>query len=346
MIKRFKDYVPVGFLFLLVLLSFFVLKPFLTSILMGALLAYMTYPMYIYLLSKVKSKTVSGLLVCTLVLLVFLVPGIFLVKTLVQESYVIFLLGKQKLATGIFASCENTFCGSLEAFANDPSVNFQVQEVLKAVTNWVIEKGSGFLLTVPGIILHLFVIFFTMFYFLRDGKKFSYYLSQFFSSSREKYDHITTRLKEVINGVIFGYLVVAFVQGTLGAFGFFLFGVSSPIFWGVVMALLALLPLIGTGFVWGPISIFMILDGVFKNSNSLIAQGVGLLIYSAIFVAGVDNLLRPKLMGDRAKVHPVLILLGTFGGLFFFGAVGVILGPLILALTVIMTEVFLEKGED
>jgi len=126
----------------------------------------------------------------------------------------------------------------------------------------------------------------------------------------------------------------------LGALGFFIFGISSPILWGVIMALLALIPVVGTGLVWIPASAILVLDGMFQNSNSLIFKGVALFVYCLIFVGSLDNIIRPKLMSGRAKIHPVFILLGSLGGLFLFGPLGIIFGPLVLSLVVVLVELY------
>ena len=208
------------------------------------------------------------------------------------------------------------------------------------LTNFVISKGSDFLLSVPRIVLNLFVIFFTLFYFLIDGKKFLKEIGHHLSLGKKKYFMILERLKEIVGGVVFGYLLVALIQGALGGLGFWIFGIPSPIFWGLIMAFLALIPLIGTGVVWVPASAILLLDGIFQDSNTLIFKAIGLFVYSFIFVSSLDNVIRPKLMSGKAKVHPVIILLGILGGLFLLGPLGVIFGPLILSLTVVLVDLY------
>ena len=185
--SSYKRYVPLVLFILLVILSFMLIKPFLLSVFLSALLAYICYPLYQLLLRKINNKTISALIVCILVLLILIVPGIFLVKTLVQESYVLYIGAKQKLAGGLLADCSNAFCQKITEFGQNPDVQFKIQEVVKAVTNFVISKGSDFLLSVPRIVLNLFVIFFTLFYFLIDGKKFLKEIGHHLSLGKKKY---------------------------------------------------------------------------------------------------------------------------------------------------------------
>jgi len=163
------------------------------------------------------------------------------------------------------------------------------------------------------------------------------------SMKKKKYFFLIKRLKEIIHGVVYGYIIVALIQGILGGLGFFIFGINSPIFWGMVMSIFALIPFIGTGVIWLPASLLLIFDGIFQNSNNLLFKGIGLLIYSFIFVSSLDNFLRPKLMSDKAKVHPLILFLGVLGGIFFFGPIGVIAGPLILSLTSVFIDAYLSK---
>lgn len=327
------------FLGILGVLSFFVIRPFLMALFFGLLLAYFFHPLYQIFLKKIKNKTFTALLICLLVLVILLVPMIFFTKSLVQESYAIYVLAKQKLATGIFSSCENRFCQAIQDLGKDPIISLRIQEFTRSVTNWVINQGSSFLLGIPVLLLNVFVIFFTMFYFLKDGERFMRkmdgYLKVYPGSSVLK-----KRLKDVVQGVVLGYLVVAVIQGAIGGLIFFFFGISSPIFWGAVMAFMALIPYLGTGIIWVPASIIIFLNGIFQDSNFLILKGIALFLAGFIFIGGVDNLLRPKLMGRKAKIHPLVILLGLLGGLFFFGSAGVIIGPLVLSLLVLAIELY------
>ena len=339
---KYQSYIRLVLFLGLIILSFFVIKPFLIAILIGALLAYLFSGLHNSLQKKIKNKTTPALIICVVVLILLVVVSIFFTNTLVKESYVLFVMGKQKLATGLFTNCENSFCQSVKEFGQDPTLRYQIQDSLKSITNWVIQRGSNFLISIPRFMLNLFVVFFTMFYFLKGGDKMLMNFEVFFR--KKKYAIIVKRLREIIHGVVYGYLLIAFIQGAVGGLGFFLFGISSPLFWGVVMGFMALIPLLGTGLIWVPAALFILLDGMFQDSSLLIFKGIGLFLYGLILISGIDNILRPKLMSQKANVHPVVILLGIIGGIFTFGPFGVIIGPLILSLTVVFMEIYLIRG--
>jgi predicted PurR-regulated permease PerM len=311
------------------------------AIFFGAFLAYLFYPLRKWLSKHIKSSTLPPLIVCVLVILIILIPGVFFIKTLVQESYLLFILIKEKLSLGLFNHCNNSFCNVLREIASDSIMASQIKEVSVAVTQWVITKGSNILIGVPRMVINLFVMFFIMFYFLKVGENFVAKLNTYLNLKKSKYAHVLLRLKEIIHGVVFGYFVVALIQGALGALGFFIFGFSSPLFWGMLMAFLALVPYFGASIVWVPAVVFIFLDGIFKESNWLIVKSVLLLLYGFFIISGIDNVIRPKLMGSKAKIHPAVILLGLFGGVFVFGPLGVIIGPLVLSLTFVIMNVYL-----
>ncbi|HLC97549.1 MAG TPA: AI-2E family transporter [Candidatus Nanoarchaeia archaeon] len=342
---EYRKYVPALLFVLLLVLAALIVRPFFGAIFLGALLAYVFYPLHTFLTKRIKKPTISAILVCLLVLALLVVPAVFFVKTLVEESYVIYLVIKQKVATGIFTDCQLQFCQAIQEFGKNPEIQFQVQETLRTVTNWIIQKGSSFLLSIPRILLNVFIMFFLLFYGLLQGKTVVGSVSHYLQVHPRRYQYVITRLREIVHGLIYGYVLIALLQGALGALGFFLFGVPSPLFWGLVMALLALLPFLGTGFIWIPASAFLFLQGVFQNDNLLLLKGIGLFVYSFLFVGSVDNILRPKLVSGKAKVHPALILLGVFGGVLLFGPLGVLLGPLLLSLTAVLLETIVGRED-
>ena len=328
----------------LVLLSLVIVKPLLLAILMGMLLAYVFTPVYRLVTKKIKQDTIAAVLVCFFVLLLLIIPGFFLVKLFVKESYVIYLIAKQKLAVGIFNGCEKDFCVTIQNLLYEPEIHFYLQTILKSAANYVVEKGTSFIVSIPQVILNIFVMFFTMYYFLKEGGVFVDNLNNYLRLHNKKYVHILNRLRDIVKGIVFGYGIIAIMQGMLGALGFWIFGISSPLVWGVIMTFLALIPFLGTGFVWVPAALLLFFEGMVKNSTVLMVKAAGLFVYSLLFVSTLDNFVRPKVIGNRTKIHPLIVMMGIFGGIMLLGPVGVIVGPLVLSLTMVFIEVYvLEK---
>lgn len=341
--KKYRNFIPVIVIVLLAVLSFLIIKPFFIAIFIGALLAYIFYPLYSLLQKKMGSRILPALLICLIVTLLVLIPGGFFIKSLVEQSYSVFILAKEKVSLGVFETCTHQICIYVQELAKNPNFGPQIQELVKSVTDWIIQKGSAILIGVPIVLVNLFITLFTLFYFQIDGDKFVKNLQIFLRMKKRKYQVVVKRLDEIVHGLVFGYIIVALIQGILGALGFFLFGVPSPLFWGLIMALLALIPYLGTGIIWVPASLYLFFSGVIRDSDSLILKGVGLFAYGLLIVSSIDNILKPKMMGERAKTHPALIMIGIFGGIALFGPLGVIIGPLILALTMVFFEIYLLK---
>lgn len=337
----YRDYVPIAVFAALLVLSILIIKPLFTSLFLGGILAYAVYPLYRRM--KFRNRNIAAILVCIMVFIILIVPAIFLVKSLVQESYQLYQFARENVSPSFLADCPSWWCGALQKVIHNDTLMGQIKTLSIDVSGWLIGKGSALLVSIPKLFLHLFIIFFTMFYFLKDGENTVALIGEHLQMRRSEYSFIIQRLQEILSGIVYGYLLIGLIQGALGALGFFLFGVSSPFFWGMVMGFLALIPFLGAGLVWLPAALFIVGQGVTEDSSLGIAKGIGLALYGLIIISGADNVLRPKLMGGKAKIHPAIILLGIFGGVFTLGAIGVILGPLLLSLTVVLMVVFLGK---
>lgn len=339
-----KEYLPFAVLVILILFSFILIKPFVLALFLGAILAYITHPVYAWVARKVKYKSLASFLVCFLVILLITVPAFFLVKALVQESYVMFIVIKQKLAVGLFQNCHNQFCQFVEQKVNNPQVIHTIQELSKNASTWIVQRGSNFLVSIPHVFLNLFIIFFSMFYFLRDSERLTSRIKVLLDTHSKSYTLIAGRVHEIVRGILYGYLLVALIEGAAGALGFFIFGISSPLLWGIVLAFATFVPMLGSSIVWVPAAVILFLNGMFQDSSLIMLQGAGLFIYGLLIIGGIDNFLRPKLIGDRAKIHPLVILLGILGGVILVGPLGLLLGPLILALTLFIFDLYVPRN--
>ena len=170
-------------------------------------------------------------------------------------------------------------------------------------------------------------MFFVMFYGFREAEAFIARIRQLLPLEPKLKESLFYEVRTITQAVLYGQVMTAVIQGTLGAIGLLAFGVSNWLFWGAIMIIMAFLPVLGTPIVWVPAAVGLILDGE-------TGRAVGLLIYGSTIVMNIDNFLRPRLMSGHTKVHPVLILIGVLGGLKVFGFVGMLVGPLILALLV------------
>jgi len=215
--------------------------------------------------------------------------------------------------------------GLIERAGVDPArLGEQAQEAAVTLSQAIAERalliGSG---TLRGTIF-FFLMLYLLFFFLRDGPRILDALIRALPLGDQRERHLLGRFAEVSRATIKGTLVVGIVQGTIGGIAFAVLGINAPVLWGTVMALLSILPVVGTALVWLPAAIVLILSGHIIGGIALILVGV--------FVIGlVDNLLRPVLVGRDTQLPDYLILLSTLGGLAGFGLAGIVIGPTIAA---------------
>lgn len=196
-----------------------------------------------------------------------------------------------------------------------------------STTAGTIVKGSLF--QVIGFCLTFYLLFF----FLRDRRVALQSLRSLSPLAEVEMDRMFGRVSDTIYATIYGTLAVSSVQGLLGGLMFWWLGLPAPLLWGVVMAVLAVVPVLGAFIVWIPAALFLVLEG--SGGKSLI-----LALWGIIVVGTIDNLLRPILVGNRLKLHTVLAFMSVVGGLILFGPAGLILGPLALTVTTVLLEIW------
>lgn len=327
-------------------MAFLTVKPFLSAVFAGGIIAYIFHPLYRWVNRYLKSTNLSAFLVSIIIILLITIPLLVLADNMASEARFFYLRAKQKLATGnlLDVQCEaGALCvgvNKLKEWVSNPSFRDYAEDAISRLSNFVLNQASDFVFALPGVLLQMFVAFFVSFYLFKDGNKLIERLKNILPIKPSFQQNIFHKIDQITYAVIYGSIIVALIQGSLGAVGFFVFGISSPILWGILMSIFALIPFLGTTVIWAPMSLLLIIDGLVDNQTGVLIRGVGLLLFGIVVVASIDNVLKPRLIGARAKVHPVLVLLGVLGGLIFLGFVGFIIGPLILALFEAFLQVY------
>lgn len=198
--------------------------------------------------------------------------------------------------------------------------------MLADLASWLTSRSTLFLRGSVTQLINAVLTFYLLFYILRDRHQARRLLVSISPLSDAETDEVIRRLTDTVYATVFGTVVVAGVQGTLGGLMFWWLGLPSPVLWALVMALLAIVPVLGTFVVWVPAAIFLALNGAWAKAVILTAWGGGL-------VGTIDNLLYPMLVGNRLRLHTVPTFIGMVGGIFLFGTPGLVLGPAIIAVT-------------
>jgi predicted PurR-regulated permease PerM len=183
------------------------------------------------------------------------------------------------------------------------------------------------------IAIAVLVTFFLLFFFLRDKWRILATLQSLVPLADAETAQVTHKVRDMIGAVVYGTLVVALVQGSLGGLMFWWLGLPAPLLWGAVMALVAVLPIFGAALVWMPAAALLLLDGHWEKALILTLWG-------SLVIGLIDNFLYPLLMKDRLSMHTVPVFIAAMGGLFAFGATGVVLGPLVLAVALALLDIW------
>lgn len=333
---------------LIILLAIFTVRSFVTSLITAGALAYLFYPLYKAINKKIKIKNLSASIVLILIILVITVPLYFSLNAIAREAKLNYLNVKTSLELRNLgdSDCEGDVMCSLSSRLNElveePQIKFQIQNISEKATNYVTNLVYNTVISLPNFILNLFVVIFLLFFFIRDGPDMYTKLKQLSPLKKSHTEHLLKRINEVIYAVVYGLFLIALIQGALSVLGLYLFNFSAPFMWGFIMMFLSILPFVGPPLIWLPLAIIRILQGHSSGNNLFIFQGIMLIIWGVFLLGIVDNVIKPKLIGHKAKIHPIVILLGVLGGLKVFGILGIIIGPLVLAILVAFVHLYEE----
>ena len=331
--KNFKDAVVVILIVGVFILAAMVLKPIIFSIIWGALLSYIFYPVYKWTLKKLKNENLSAFLICFLLFLIILIPTILIVNYLASQAINFYLsLQTLDLASIIKQTLRlDTFSSPILTTLAD-SLNSFVPKILA----YFITKFGNIVLNMPVIMLQIFVVIFIFFFGLRDGEKAIKYAGSLFPFKKEVGEKFVMQFKRVTNSVLIGQVVVGVIQGVIAGIGYFVFGVPYALLLTIITIFVAIIPFIGAWLGWVPVVIYLF-------SIGRVEAGIGLLMYGLIIVSLIDNVLRTIIVSKRTKISSAIIIIGMIGGLFVFGILGLILGPLILSYVILITELYRSK---
>ena len=337
----------------ILLLAFYITRPFLPALFTGGIIAYLSYPLYKKILTRIKNKNAASLIVSVFIILLLIIPIVVLLGLISKEAYDTYTtLYQQNLGTNflrVVCKDDNAVCSTIRSlidFLPKEDLDYYIQVSIGKITVFIIENFSEFLASIPLFLLNFFVMTFVVYYLLKDGEIIIKRLRNILPLKEAHKQHVFDRFHDITYAVFYGNISIALIQGLLGAIGFWIFGVTSPVLWGFVMAMFALIPYFGTAIVWLPAALNLIFSGYLQADNSAVIRGIALIIYGLIVISSVDNILKPKIIGTKANIHPILVLLGVLGGLNLFGFIGLILGPIMLTLLMTFVDIYEEEKAE
>lgn len=314
------------------LLLLWVVEPFVVAVVMAAVLAALVHPFYRKVRGQLGDhKSLASAVTVLLSLFLVIVPLVLFLGIVVGEAINLSQSAAQWMTT--HAQASETLQHQIE---QDPTLKRLLpyqDEIVEKVSELASDAGSfvaGKLADsargTAEFFLMLFITLYAMFFFLTDGRAIVDSVLRFTPLSDDDKARVLGTFTSVGRATLRGTLTIGIVQGALAGLSFWVAGIEGAVFWGAVMALLSIIPGIGAALVWVPVVIFLALDG-----QTGAAVGVGL--WCAIIVGTADNVLRPVLIGKDTEMPDLLVMLTTLGGLAAFGASGIVIGPLIGALS-------------
>jgi predicted PurR-regulated permease PerM len=330
---------------------FLILKPYLSYLIWGALLALIANPLNRRLRGKVHNHNLRALITSVIVVAVIIVPVILLTLGLVSEAANMYTSFREASAEGKYDyilkpeayQWNQKLTEYLSPYVDISRIDVEgwISENLRRVTNLLAAKVSSVVGNISLAIVSFVFIVFSMFFFIRDGDRIADYTWNLLPMSDDLKENLATHQREVVEASIYGGLLIAAVQGGLGALIFHILGLPSPLFWGVVMAFLSVIPLVGPWIVYIPAAAILALSGNW-------VRGIILLALGAVVVSQADNFLRPVIVGKRAKIPTLILLFSMLGGLKLFGVLGLLLGPIIASMVLTLINFYrnLNGGSD
>ncbi len=318
----------------LIVLAFFLVKPFLLSIIMGLILAFIFSPVYDWFYKYIKSKNLSALIICILLLVIIILPLWFLTPVIVDQSIKVYMTAQQ---IDFVTPLKNFFPELFVSEQFSAEIGSTISSFVTKITNSLMNSFSKLILNFATIFLQLLVVFFVLFFVLRDKEELVKYIQSLLPFSKEVEKRLFKSSRDITISVLYGQVLIGILQGIIAGIGFFIFKVPNALLLTFFAALAGIFPIIGTALIWVPVVIYLLIAG-----NSLPALGVAVF---GLCSSLVENLVKPVFVSKRTNMNTSLILIGMIGGLFLFGILGVILGPLIIAYLLIILELYRRKEE-
>ena len=316
--------------------------PFLKPLLLGALLAGLFHPLYRWITRLLGGRQSLGAAVTLLVLLVLgLGPISVFLGIVVQQALTVSDQAIPWLSHHLTAASTSNvhdwlvqrFPALAEYMPSQEQLVQQVGTAAKTAGAFLVGFASRMTVTTAAFLLNLFVMLYAMFFFFKDGHKILERIFYYLPLSDEDETSMLARFTSITRATVKGTLVIGVIQGTLAGVAFWVAGIDGAALWGTIMTILSIIPGIGAPLVWVPVVIVLFVNGQYMT-------GTLLLVWCGVVVATIDNFLRPVFVGRDAQMPDLLILIGTLGGLFLFGPIGFIVGPIICGLFLTVWDIY------
>jgi predicted PurR-regulated permease PerM len=322
-------------------LCFRILQPFLNVILWAVVLAVVFNPVHVQVERRIASPGLAAAVSTFLVLVTILAPITFITIAVIHEAQAV--AARLSDSSGewprVNAALIEPVLRPLSRFIDVDTLRSPefLRDKLQTLSGSLAIGTVGVVGGLFSTFARLFLVLFSLFYLLRDHEAIGRALYDLVPLEERQLTLVLTRTRDVISASVSGKVLISAIQGLLGCFVFWALGLPSAMLWGVVMFFLSMIPMAGAFLVWGPAAGFLLVTGAWTKAIVLVAFGV-------LVIGTIDNVLAPKLVGQRVAMHELLIFFAVLGGIQIFGVLGLILGPVVVAVTLALIGILRDVG--
>ncbi|BEQ15232.1 AI-2E family transporter [Desulfoferula mesophila] len=329
---------------LMLYLGYLLIQPFLMPIFLAVVLVVVGWPLHMGVLRLVgpKRQHLAAAVTVFVFTVIIVMPLYFIVGIISEQALGLYnTVSNMVQGGGLQESLKhgmdllNPFFDKLNETMgiSKAEVFTQVGELVRRVSNLLYSNLTGLLRGITNLVIDFFLMLLVAFYLFIDGRRAADRLLSLSPMPSSLNHKIRDEVLGTMRATLTGTVVMSLLQGILGGVGFWIFGVPNSPFWGTVMVFASVVPIFGTAVVWVPGGLFLLLSGMTQ-------AGVGVMIWCLVAALVCDNLIKPKLLGNVTHLHPLMIFFAVLGGLLLFGVVGLVLGPMVLALMLSLLEVY------
>ncbi|MBW2296913.1 MAG: AI-2E family transporter [Deltaproteobacteria bacterium] len=317
--------------------------PFVSIIVLGAVITGIFSPIYTFMQRSGKIRaSLASLIVCGLIFFILFIPTIFFVGVLSSEAYDLYQTARNAVISERFQSLiegsmilekANAILVYFNIELTGQELNKGISEIGKYVGFFLYDQARDIASNMLAFIVNFFLMLIVIYYLLIDGGRLISFIVDLSPLPGDQERKLIKKFKDMAGAILIGNGLCGLIQGALGGIVFYVLGLNSPFLWGVIMGLLAFLPIIGIGMILIPTAIYLFLTGH-------PAAGIFMIIFYVVLSGGIEYIFKPKLVGHRVKMHTLLVFFSIIGGLKLFGILGIIYGPLVITAFLTLTDIY------
>ncbi len=319
------------------------LSPFFSIIVLSVVVTGVFYPVYRFVRGKGKiRKSVASLITCVMIFIILFIPIVIFVGSLTQEAYGLLQMARgavlddqinDMIRNSQIVEMANQILSRFDIVFTGEELNKAISEVGKNVGLFLYQQARTVASNTLSLVINFFLMLLVIFFLLIDGEKLVQFIVDLSPLPADQDEKLIQKFSDMAGAVLIGNGLCGIIQGTAGGIIFWVFGLQSAFLWGVIMSLLAFLPIIGIGVVFIPTAIYLFLKG-------RMAVSIIFLVFYVLLSGGIEYILKPKLVGNKVKMHTLLVFFSIIGGLKIFGILGIIYGPLIATAFLTLTDIY------